>query len=193
MKKRTLVYILIASFINLTIGCTAYRPTKLNINELGESGINVINISINDSIYTFLNKEAVFYKIPLKIEGYDFHNSFISIPIDSIKTIIEPQISIKNIDSSSIIKKMLLFNNAEIVFNSEGGKLLDHGYLIKGKQPDSTSFSVRTNNIDYLTINKLDVTGTIVKNFFLVGGILLGALFIFGVLLAKSFHGGLAG
>ena len=97
------------------------------------------------------------------------------------------------LDTAVIIKKLQLLNNTEIVFNSKGGKLSEKYFFIKGITKDSTTFSVKANTIDYLTINKIDVTGVIVKNFFLVGGILVGALFVLAILIAKSFSGGLAG
>ncbi len=193
MQKQMLIYILIFSFFNLIIGCTSYRPTKVYPNELDEFGNNVINIAINDSLFTFINKEAFYKQIPVSIIGYDINNYYQNIPLDSIKSILEPNISIMQLDTAVIIKKLQLLNNTEIVFNSKGGKLSEKYFFIKGITKDSTTFSVKANTIDYLTINKIDVTGVIVKNFFLVGGILLGALFVLAILIAKSFSGGLAG
>ena len=193
MQKQMLIYILIFSFFNLIIGCTSYRPTKVYPNELDEFGNNVINIAINDSLFTFINKDAFYKQIPVSIIGYDINNYYQNIPLDSIKSILEPNISIMQLDTAVIIKKLQLLNNTEIVFNSKGGKLSEKYFFIKGITKDSTTFSVKANTIDYLTINKIDVTGVIVKNFFLVGGILLGALFVLAILIAKSFSGGLAG
>ncbi|HPN38260.1 MAG TPA: hypothetical protein PL041_07640 [Melioribacteraceae bacterium] len=186
MSKPILNSILIITFLNFTFGCTASKPVKLNPFNLDESHNNVINLSINDSLYSFINKDAICYKLPNSIEGYNTKNFFLSVPIDSIKSVIEPNVLIKDIDSSITIKKLVLLNNNEIIFNSEGGKLVDNNYLIKGTLSDSSSFSVKTNQFDYLTINKLDVTGTIVKNLFLVGGILLGAFLILGIVIGKE-------
>jgi hypothetical protein len=185
--------LLIIAFLNLTIGCTSFRSEKVYVNELDNSGDNVINVSINDSLFTFINKDAFYKQNPASILGYDIYNSYKNIPLDSIKSILEPNISIMQLDTAVIIKKMQLLNNTEIVFNSKGGKLSEKYFFIKGITKDSTTFSVKTNTIDYLTINKIDVTGVIVKNFFLVGGILVGALFVLAILIAKSFSGGLAG
>ncbi len=193
MQKQMLIYILIFSFFNLIIGCTSYRPTKVYPNELDEFGNNVINFAINDSLFTFINKDAFYKQNPASILGYDIYNSYKNISLDSIKSILEPNISIMQLDTAVIIKKLQLLNNTEIVFNSKGGKLSEKYFFIKGITKDSTTFSVKANTIDYLTINKIDVTGVIVKNFFLVGGILLGALFVLAILIAKSFSGGLAG
>lgn len=185
--------LLIIAFLNLTIGCTSFRSEKVYVNELDKSGDNVINVSINDSLFTFINKDA-FYKInSASIIGYDINNSYKNIPIDSIKSIIEPNISVTQLDTTITIKKLLLLNNIEIDFNNNGGKLIEKNYFIKGMMKDSTTFSVNANSIDYLTINKVNVTGIIVKNFFLVSGVLLGAFLVLAILMAKSLGNGLAG
>lgn len=191
MKKLTLVYILIASFLNLTISCTVFRPTKITFNNLENSQNNIINLSINDSLFTFINKDAAFYKLPATIEGYNTKNIFQTVSVDSIKEIIEPNILLKNLDSTVTISKLLLHNNTEIIFNESGGKLIENNYLIKGKLSDSSSFSVKTNKFDYLTINKLDVGGTIVQNFFLLSAILLvfGTLLFCGLIVGYGSYG----
>lgn len=191
MQKQTLIYFLIASFLNFAIGCTVFRPAKITFNNLENSQNNIINLSINDSLFTFINKDAAYYKLPATIEGYNTKNIFQTVSVDSIKKIIEPNILLKNLDSTVRISKLLLQNNTEIMFNENGGKLIENNYLIKGKLSDSSSFSLKTNKFDYLTINKLDVSGTIVQNFFLLSVILLvfGALLFFGLIIGYGNYG----